>query len=199
MIPKPIQKFIDVFSKLPALGPRLVTRLAFHLVSLSKPTFKEFEEAFAGLKELDRCERCFFLKEAAEKVCEICRDERRDKAVVAIVEKETDVLALEKSGKFNGQYLVLGELPERGMLEPNHKLRLQSLKSRIARELGGKAEEIIIALNLNTFGDFVGGIIKQEFKDLAKKITRLGRGIPTGGEIEFADEETLISALERRN
>jgi recombination protein RecR len=198
MIPKPIQKFIDVFSKLPALGPRLVTRLAFYLVRLDKAAFKDLEGAFLGLKELDRCPQCFFIKESSKKLCEICADPSRNNGILAIVEKETDLLALEKSGKFHGQYLVIGELAERGILEPVHKLRLENLKARIKKEMGGQAEEIIIALNLNTFGDFVGSLIKQDFKDLAKKISRLGRGIPTGGEIEFADEETLISALERR-
>lgn len=199
MVPKPIQKFIDAFSRLPALGPRLVTRLAFYLVGLNKAALKELEEAFFDLKSLDRCERCFFFKDSSKKLCGICGDARRDKRVVAIVEKETDLLALEQAAKFNGQYLVLGELPERGVLKASQKLRLENLKSRIKKELGGQAEEIIVALNLNTFGDFVGDLIKQEFKTLAKKITRLGRGIPTGGEIEFADEETLNSALERRS
>jgi recombination protein RecR len=198
MVPKPIQKFIDVFSKLPALGPRLVTRLAFFLVNLDRNSLGELESAFAALKTLDRCERCFFLKESSKKLCDICANPARDKGLVAIVEKETDLLALEATGRFNGQYLIFGELPERGVLEVAQKLRLQSLKARIDRELGGRAKEIIIALNLNSFGDFVADLIRQEFRDKAEKVTRLSRGIPTGGEIEFADEETITSSLEGR-
>ena len=97
-----------------------------------------------------------------------------------------------------GWYLVLGELDNRGTLETAQKLRLEHLKKIIKEELAGKAKEIMVALNPNALGDFIYETVKAEFKDLAERITRLGRGIPTGGEIEFADEETLTSSLERR-
>jgi len=199
MVPDPIKKFIEVFAKLPSIGPRLATRLAFYLTKLDKPTLNELESAFDGLKKIGRCEQCFFLKETGKKLCAICSDPKRDKSTIAIVEKEADLISIERTGNFPGHYLLLGELPEKGILEPAQKLRLQHLKERIKKEMGGQAREIIIALNPNTLGDFTADFIKQEFKDLAQKITRLGRGIPTGGEIEFADEETLSSALERRS
>ncbi|MDI6733898.1 MAG: recombination mediator RecR [Patescibacteria group bacterium] len=199
MIPESIQKFIDNFSKLPSLGPRLVTRLVFYLLNLDRASLDNLIASLSNLKELDRCERCFFLKNSSEKICEICSNKSRDCAVIAIVEKETDLISIEKTGHFKGHYLILGELNERGALETIQKLRLKHLKDRIIKESNGKIKEIIIALNPNTFGDFTADIIRQEFKNLAEKITRLGRGIPTGGEIEFADEETLNSALERRN
>ncbi len=199
MIPETIRNFIQVFSKLPSLGPRLSTRLAFYLINLDPTTFKSLEHALSNLKSINRCSRCFFLKDANKKLCAICADLKRNKKIIAIVEKETDLLSLEKTGEFNGQYLVLGELPERGTFESAQKLRLENLKERIKKELDNNAEELIIAVNPNTFGDFTADLIKQEFGSLAKKITRLGRGIPTGGEIEFADEETLKQALERRN
>ncbi|MDI6821226.1 MAG: toprim domain-containing protein [Patescibacteria group bacterium] len=199
MIPESIQKFIDSFSKLPSLGPRLVTRLAFFLLNLDRATLNNLVSALNGLKELDRCGQCFFLKNGNEKLCDICSDQKRDHDIIAIIEKETDLISIEKTGRFKGNYLILGELNERGVLESIQKLRLKQLKDRINKEMGGKIKEIIIALNPNTFGDFVADLIRQEFKNLAEKITRLGRGIPTGGEIEFADEETLNSALERRN
>lgn len=198
MIPDPIKKFIEAFSKLPSFGPRLATRLSFFLLNLDKATFHELETSLADLSRVNRCEHCFFFKDASKKWCDICANPAREKNVIALVEKETDVLALERTGKFKGQYLVVSELPERGTLETIHKLRIAALKNRIMKELGGKAKEIIVAVNPNTFGDFLFGIIKEECKELAEHITRLGRGIPTGGEIEFADEETLSSALERR-
>lgn len=199
MIPDAIQKFIEVFSKLPSLGPRLATRLGFYLAALDKNSLAEIEKAAGGFKHLDRCERCFFFKDRSKKYCPICSDVSRDAKSIAIVERETDILSLEKTKTFKGHYLVLGELAERGVLETAQRLRLQNLKERIKKELGGQIKEIIIAVNPNTFGDIVAGLIKEEFKGLAEKITRLGRGIPTGGEIEFADEETLRQALERRN
>ena len=116
-----------------------------------------------------------------------------------IVEKETDIISLERPRKFNGRYLILGELNKAGILESGQKLRLNNLKTFISKELGGQAEEIIIATNPTTYGDLSASIITKELAGFAKKITRLGRGIPTGGEIEFADEDTLGAALERRN
>lgn len=199
MTPDPITKFIELFSRLPALGPRLATRLAFHLTSLDREALHGFAVALNNLKGLTRCERCFFLKQETKKTCSFCSNASRDAGTIAIVEKDTDILALEQTGSFKGHYLVLGELPERGILESSHKLRLAALKERIRKELGGKAKEIIVAVNPTTFGDFVVDTVRQEFKNDAERITRLGRGIPTGGEIEFADEATLNSALERRN
>ncbi len=198
MIPEQIQKFIDSFSKLPALGPRLATRLAFYLINLDKNDLRVLETSLGDLKRLGRCKQCFFTKSGGN-LCAICANPKRDKTTVAIVEKDTDLISLEKTGKFQGHYLLLGELPERGILESGQKLRLEHLKTRIGQELGGKIKEIIIALNPTSAGDFTAELIKKEFAGLAGKITRLGRGIPTGGEIEFADEETLDQALERRN
>jgi recombination protein RecR len=132
------------------------------------------------------------------KVCDICGANNRNPKKIAIVEKETDILSIEKSGSWDGHYLVFGQLPEHGVLETEHKLRLSKLKLRITHELQGSVDELMIALNPTTFGDFVASVISEEFKHVAKKITKIGRGIPTGGEIEFADEETLKSAFNRR-
>jgi len=197
MIPDAIKNFIDRFSKLPSLGPRAATRLAFYLIHLDKNELKNLDLAFSGLKHLGRCPRCFFIKTSGGP-CSICNNPKRDKSSIAIVEKETDLLAIEKSGRWMGWYLVLGELDNRGTLETAQKLRLEHLKKIIKEELAGKAKEIMVALNPNALGDFIYETVKAEFKDLAERITRLGRGIPTGGEIEFADEETLTSSLERR-
>lgn len=197
MIPESLKYFIEKFSKLPSLGPRLATRLAFYLANTDKNELDSLEKAIGNLKKINRCTQCFFLSDR-KNLCEICSNPKRDKNVIAIVEKEADLMSLEKTGSFNGHYLILGALTERGSLEAAQKLRIQALKEKI-KSSGNKAKEIIVALSPNTFGDFVSGLIKQEFKDFSEKITRLGRGIPTGGEIEFADEETLSQALERRN
>ncbi len=197
MLPEPIKKFIEAFSKLPAIGPRMATRLSFYLASLDKNSLKELEDAVANLKKISRCPNCFFIKSGSH-LCSICSSVRRDKNIIAVVEKDTDLLSLEKTGNFNGHYFILGELEERSGLGSAHRLRLEHLKERVKRELGGKAEEIILALNPTAFGNFVADLLRKELQNYAKKITRLGRGIPTGGEIEFADEETLKSALERR-
>ncbi|MDP1706786.1 MAG: toprim domain-containing protein [bacterium] len=199
MVPEILEKFIEAFSKLPNIGPRQALRLAFHLAALDQNETDKIEKAVAGFKFLDRCSQCFFFKEKNQKLCRVCRLPNRDPQIIAIVEKETDLLTLEKTGRFRGHYLVLGELAEKGSLEPIQKLRLQALKNRIKKDLNGQIEEIVVALNPTTFADFTAELIKEEFKTLTKKISRLGRGIPTGGEIEFADEETIRHSLERRS
>jgi recombination protein RecR len=195
MLPDPIKNFIEIFSKLPSIGPRLATRLSFYLVDSGKNEIENLEKSISNLKKLKTCERCFFIY--TDK-CPICSDKNRIKDIIAIVEKETDLISLEKTGKFNGQYLVLGGLAKNGELNPNQRLRIKSLAERIKKELDGQAKEIIIALSPTTFGDFTGSLIKQELKACTQKITQLAKGVPTGGEIEFADEETLGSALEKR-
>ena len=194
----PIQRFIDAFSRLPSLGPRLATRLAFYIVNQDKPKREELIAALTLLNNINRCEQCYFLKMDTAPVCEICGNKKRNPKKIAIVEKETDILTIERAGSWDGHYLVFGMLPEHGVLETEHKLRLAKLKTRIKNELDGTVDEILIALNPTTFGDFIASIINEEFKGLSKTITRIGRGIPTGGEIEFADEETLKSSFERR-
>lgn len=198
MLPPQINNFIETFSKLPSVGPRMATRLAFYLLGLDKSAFKNLASSFLGLAMLDRCGNCFFVKDTKQKECAMCADRKRDKNIIAIVEKEIDVLSLEKTSKFRGTYFLLGELAERGIFETSQKLRVEHLKRRIEKELGGKAKEIIIALNPNAFGDVTEHLLTQELKNYAERFTRLGRGLPTGAEVEFADEETLSESLEGR-
>jgi len=196
MIPEQIKQFIEVFSRLPAIGPRMATRLAFYFASLDKKDIERFESALLELKEMRRCARCFFWGEG--ELCAICVNPTRNPRMVAIVERETDLLSIEKTRAFKGVYLILGELSRRETLTDEQKKRLASLKVRIAKDYSSEIDEIVIALGPHTLGDFASDMIAQGFKDMAKKITRLGRGIPTGGEVEFADEETLKNALETR-
>lgn len=196
MIPEQIQRFIDAFSRLPAIGPRMATRLAFYLAALDEKEFERFVRALAGLKDVRRCTQCFFWGEGDR--CSICMDPARNPRMIAIVERETDLLSLERTRAFNGVYLVLGELSHHETLTDEQKRRLASMKERIKKTYGGVIDEIVIALGPHTLGDFAADMIAQGFKGMAKKITRLGRGIPTGGEVEFADEETLRNALEGR-
>jgi recombination protein RecR len=204
MLPEPIKNFVDTFSKLPSIGPRQATRLAFYITSLGKEKTKEIADAVTALNNLTFCSRCFRTYHdknlsGQHGLCSICGDSTRQKNIIAVIEKETDLLSLEKTKKFNGWYLIVGELSKLGELEPKQKLRLNSLKGFIKKELNGQAAEIILATNPNAFGDLAAATLKKELEGYASKITRLGRGIPTGGEIEFADEDTLSNALERRS
>ena len=197
-LPDQIKKFVDKFSKLPSIGPRQATRLAFYIINEGKNEIAETVEALEGLEKMSVCKNCFFVFSGDGEICDICADNKRNPKIIALVEKETDLISLEKTGKFNGKYFIIGSLSKRGMLNAEQKNRLKKLRTYIEKELGGKAEEIIIAMNQTTYGDFNTALLAKEIETHTQKITRLGRGIPTGGEIEFADEETLGSALERR-
>ncbi len=202
-IPRPIENFIEKLSELPSLGPRQATRMAFYLLRTGENNIKELGDAVQQMRTIKTCTRCFFVhqNESAGNgggLCDICRDPRRVSNIIIIIEKETDLLSLESTAKFTGKYLILGEIAKTGILESWQKLRLQNLKTLIQKEMNGKAEEIILGLNPTSVGDFNAGTLARELEPFAKKISRLGRGLPTGGEIEFADDETLGSALERR-
>lgn len=198
-LPDPIKNFINHISKLPSIGPRQATRLAFFIINSGKKEIEGIKQSLEGLEKMNICEDCFFIfmpKNINDTKCEICNDDSRNQKIIALVEKETDLISLEKTNKFNGVYFILGNLQKNGVLGTDQKKRIEKLKNKIKN--GGVADEIIIAINPTTYGDFNAAILSKELKDFTKKITRLGRGIPTGGEIEFADEDTLGNALERR-
>ena len=197
MLPEPVKNFIEIFAALPSIGRRQATRLVFKLINSGRAKIEEMEKAVRDLKQLEICSRCFFIHSNKSDLCSICQSQNRNHNIIAIVEKEIDLISIERTKKFNGRYLVLGELAKTGELESAQKLRLNHLKDWIKKQFG-KAEEIIIATNPTTYGDINASMIAKELLPYTKKITRLGRGIPTGGEIEFADEETLGSALDRR-
>lgn len=197
-MPEELNNFITYLSEIPSLGPRQATRLAFYLLDLPPEQLKKLQNSLLALTSIDKCPRCFFVKRKEEKYCHICSDPKRYPQVIAIIEKSTDLLTIEKSKIFKGHYFILGKLAEKGVLDEETKYKLQVLKQRIINELNGKAEEIIIALSPTAIGDFTAGLIKEIFEDYANKITRLARGLPSGADLEFADEITLLSAFEKR-
>ncbi len=220
-IPESIRKLADELQELPGIGPRQAIRLAFFVSTMGANQVKNLSRAVDELSRLKICERCFFVHQNPStssgqiklSLCDICRDKNRKHDLIAVVEKETDLISLENTKKFNGRYLILGAIPKTGMLDDQQKLRLENLKSFIKKELmqgsptsvgsrtsknSGLAEEIILAFNPSSVGDFHASFLAKELAPFAKKISRLGIGLPTGGEIEFADDETLGGALERR-
>ena len=217
-LPSPIQRVADELAELPSIGPRQAIRLAFHLVGESKDSIKNLAVSIDNLRNIKICERCFFIHQndnmpatngarAGESLCDICRNPNRNQRAIIVVEKETDLVSLENTNKFTGRYFIIGEITKTGILEDWQKQRLQNLKSFIEKNLvdpaapdqPGKADEIIFAFNPTALGDLQTFLLIKELAPFAKKNSRLGRGLPTGGEIEFADDETLGSALERRS
>ena len=195
---KSAKKLVDALSDLPGIGPRQATRIVLYLIRQGHGLQKELESAVGELKKVKVCSQCFYVHENPGKLCDICLDNKRDQSIIAIVEKETDLISIENTGRYRGRYLVIGELSRGGLLGPDQKLKLRSLRTWIGKNCSGLASEIIIAFNPNAQSNFVAEQIIGELKTSAGKITRLGIGIPSGGEIEFADDETLGGALRGR-
>jgi recombination protein RecR len=196
MYSKTIQKLIEIFSKFPTVGQRTATRFVFYLIKRDKKEIEELSKAILDLKEKVKfCKNCFKPFEGEGEICEICSDKTRDKSLLCIVEKETDLEAIEKTKKYRGLYFVLGGTVSAIKKEELKKLRIKELEERVKDK---KIKEIIIATSLTTEGEALALFLERKLKNSGKKITRLGRGLPTGGELEYADEETLGAAFESR-
>lgn len=209
MYPKSIQKLIDEFTKFPTIGPRAAARFVFYLIKLPEKNIKELTDSISELnKKIKLCQFCFNAFEPSsvpnrDNLCEICSNPLRDKTSLCVVEKETDLLSLEKTNQYKGLYFVLGKTLSTLKKDDIEELKIEELKERIKNpEKFGIKEanfnEIIIATNLTTEGETTALYIEKTLASFKKKITRLGKGLPIGGELEYADEETLISALEGR-
>ncbi|GBD93726.1 recombination protein RecR [bacterium BMS3Abin05] len=189
-----LEKLISEFSKLPGIGRKSAQRLAFYLLKQSKEDVETLAQALIDVKEKTHyCSVCFNLTEIDP--CPICRDVTRDHSTICVMEEPNEILAIEKTGMYHGVYHVLG-----GVLSPldgvgPDNLRIKELLSRLTAEV----QEIILATNPDVEGEATALYLQQLIKPLGKKITRLARGIPAGGDLEFVDELTLSRALEGRN
>lgn len=206
MYPEPIQKLASLFSRLPGIGPRMGARLAFHLLKVSEREVQEFGEAILQLGlRMRLCAFCFnpFDFAQGKSLCTICADTGRVKTMLCVVEKESDLEALEATRAYRGLYFVLGGTV--GMLRKidMRHLRIDELKERIAdpKKFGVASpgfSEAILAMNLTTEGEATALYLERVFGQLDIKTTRLGRGLPVGGELEYSDSETLRQSLENR-
>ena len=196
MYPFAIQKIIAIFSKFPTIGPRTAARFVFYLLKVSDAEIKEITESIATLKSsVKQCSFCFNPFEGEGNLCEICQNPRRDQTMLCIVEKETDLVPIERTKKYPGRYFVLGGALSRFNREDLKDLRTEELLARAGRR---EIQETIIATNSTIEGESTALYLERVLRPLGKKITRLARGLPLGGELEYADEETLGSALDGR-
>lgn len=191
LYPKSFQKLIENFSSLPSVGPKMAERLVLFLFKQDPKKVQEFAENLESIQNLTSCRRCFNIAE--EELCEICKDKNRNPKAICVVEEPLDIISIEKTKIFNGLYHVLGGIIYND--EKSAELKIPELLKRIRDE---KVEEVIIAMNPTTEGDATAFYLKSKMKDLGIKITRLARGMATGGDIEYADEITLSSALTNR-
>jgi recombination protein RecR len=190
--PRPFKKLIDNFSSLPSVGPKMAERLVLHLFKQDKKAIEEFSENLKNIKELKTCKRCFNIAE--EDLCEICKNKNRDETMVCVVEEPLDIISLERTGIYKGLYHVLGGVIFSSAGE-NKDLKIPELLSRIPKE---NIKEVIIAVNPTTEGDATALYLKRKIQPLGIKITKLARGLSTGGDIEYADELTLSESLTNR-
>ncbi|MBZ9569626.1 recombination mediator RecR [Patescibacteria group bacterium] len=211
MYPKAIQKLIDIFSKFPTVGPRTATRFVFYLMKTKKEEIEDLIKSITNLKKRVKiCPFCFNPFEGEDNLCKICSDSSGDKTLLCIVEKETDLTSIEKTKKYKGLYFILGGTVSKLKKQDLKKLKIKELTERIKnpQKFGisdAKFKEIIIATNPTTEGEATALYLERILKPLTCgepaepiKITRLGRGLPVGAELEYADKETLGSALEGR-
>lgn len=198
-----VDKLIEIFKKFPTVGSRTAGRFVYYLLKLPKEKIDELLSSITELKnKVKLCKQCFNPSEA--EICPICQSSSRNKDLLCIVEKEADLLSLEGTRKYNGMYFILGGTLATLRKEDTNGLRIKQLRTRLK---AGNLTEIIVALNPTSEGRATSVLVEQTIKESfgtaqdlrpLPRITHLARGIPVGGELEYADEETLESALEGR-
>ena len=194
LYPTPIAKLIDSFSKLPGIGTKTATRLAFYTIGMSDEDVNEFaKNLLAAKRELTYCSVCGNLTD--DDPCLICTDKTRDQSVILAVEDSKDVSAMEKIQEYNGLYHVL-----HGLISPMNGISPDdvNLKSLITRLMDGQVTEVIVATNATADGEATSMYISRVLKPAGIKVTRLARGLAVGSDIEYADEVTLLRAIENR-
>ena len=190
----PLQKLIEQFCRLPGVGQKTAVRYAFSLLDMSEEDAKAFADAIVAAKrDIVRCEICGNLSD--KPICNICSDERRDQSVVCVVEDAKTIMALEKVKEYKGTYHVLG-----GAISPMdgvgpEDLRIHELLNRIQ---AGAVREVILATNPNIEGETTAMYLSKLIAPLGVRVTRLAYGVPVGADLEYADEVTLLRALDGR-
>lgn len=192
--PEPISRLIEQFMKLPSIGPKTATRLAFHVLQLEEQSVKDFSAALLDVKsKLTECTVCCNITDQSP--CRICSDNARDETVVCVVQEAKDVAAMERTHEFQGKYHVLhGAISPMEGIGPN-EIRIRELVQRIA---DADIKEVILATNPNVEGEATAMYISRLLKPFSISISRLAHGLPVGGDLEYADEVTLAKALEGR-
>jgi recombination protein RecR len=191
---QPVTRLIEAFARLPGIGPKTAQRLTFFLLRAPSQVSEELAEALVEMKgSVIFCSTCFNI--TSEDPCNVCKDSQRDRGIVCVVEEPLDVLALERTRGFRGLYHVL-----HGALSPIEGIGPDDLKigPLIARVREGSIKEVILATNPNVEGDTTAQYLLQLLRPLGVSVSRIARGLPVGGDLEYADEVTLAQALENR-
>ena len=193
-IAEPLRVVIEELSKLPSIGRKSAQRLALHLVKKEKQELADIINALSELKDnIKFCSECFNI--SSNDICNVCNNPKRDNSIICIVEEASDVIAIESTNEFSGKYHVLG-----GVLSPLAGVGVEDLKIKelVSRLKNDKVKEIILALNPDTEGETTSLYLAKLLKPIGIKITRLARGLPIGGDLEFTDEATIGRAVLNR-
>ncbi|MBW7457596.1 recombination mediator RecR [Paenibacillus sepulcri] len=192
--PEPIAKLIDAFSRLPGIGPKTAARLAFHVLKMKEDDVIDFAKSLVSVKRnLHFCSVCCNITDIDP--CRICQDKSRDNSVICVVQESRDLVAMERTKEFQGQYHVL-----QGAISPiegigPEEIRIAELLRRLSDE---RVQEMILATNPNIEGEATAMYLSRLVKPFGIKVTRIAHGLPVGGDLEYADEVTLSKALEGR-
>ncbi|MFM2106749.1 MAG: recombination protein RecR [Chloroflexota bacterium] len=196
---EPVARLIEALSRLPGVGPKTAQRLTYHLLRAPEAEARQLAAALVAVRdEVVFCERCFNISD--QPTCPICRDPRRDARRICVVEEPLDVLALERTGELTGTYHVLhGAISPIDGIGPE-RLRIRELLARVdeAAAAGEPVEEVILATNPTLEGEATAMYLAERLEPHVGAVTRIARGIPVGGDLEYADEVTLIRALQGR-
>jgi recombination protein RecR len=192
--PEPVTRLIEALAQLPGIGPKTASRLTFYLLRRPAEQAEALADAIRDLKQKTVfCSTCFNITEASP--CAICRDEGRDRSIICVVEEPLDVLAIERTGEYRGLYHVLdGAISPVEGIGPD-ELRINELMARLRRE---PVAEVLLATNPNLEGEATAMYLMQLLRPLGVRVTRLARGLPVGGDLEYADSVTLGRALQGR-
>jgi len=193
-VAEPIARLIEELNKLPGIGPKSAKRLAYHILRSPDEEARALAEAILTLKEqIKLCSVC--LNNTDCDPCRICQDKERDHSRICVVEKPSDILPLEQTGKYNGVYHVL-----HGIINPTQGVGPEELKIKdlLARLKDGSVTEVIVATNPNVESETMAMYLQRIIAPLGVRVTRLARGLPFGAELEYADDLTLGQALENR-
>ena len=192
--PPALDRLIEALRRLPGIGPKTAQRLAFHLLKQPAAQVRDLADALVDVKaRVLHCSRCFNVTDADP--CRICADPRRDGALLCVVEEPNDLMAMERTGEYRGRYhVLLGALSPLDGIGPD-ELKVRELLTRLETD---PVREVILATNPNVEGDATAIYLAKLLRPLDLRVTRIARGLPVGGDLEYADEVTLTRALEGR-
>lgn len=200
-----LEKLASLFERFPGIGPRQARRFVYHLLTLNKNDIRTLSELIASIQDtVTECTSCyrFFSQNGNGKVCEICSNKERDASLLMVVERDADILPIERSGTYNGYYFVFGGTISLLESESADKVRGRALKAAVGERIQNGLKEVILAFAVNPDGENTARYIESQlsaYRDKSGlKVTVLGRGLSTGSELEYVDPETIKNALQNR-